>query len=52
MEKNSRDQIIEGVKDGHMVEDLLQEHNLTLATAIAKCRSKEAAKTPVRHGYT
>ena len=42
MEKNIR--IIEGVKGDNTVEDLLQEHNLTLATVIAKCRSKEAAK--------
>ena len=37
-------QIIEDVCDGDTIEGLLQENNLTLATAIAKCHSKEAAK--------
>ena len=44
MEKNVLDQIIEGICDGDVVEDLLQENNLTLAKMIGKCRSKEAAK--------
>ena len=44
MEKNIRDQVIEGVYDGDTVEDLLQENNLTLVRAITKCCSKEAAK--------
>ena len=43
-EKNIRDQVIEGVYDSDTVEDLLQENNLTLARAISKCHSKEAAK--------
>ena len=44
MQKNIRDQIIEGLRDGDTVESLLQEAELTLATTITKCRSKEAAK--------
>ena len=44
LQKNIRDQIIEGLCDGDTVEDLLQESDLTLATTITKCRSKEAAK--------
>ena len=44
MEKNIRDQVVEGVYDGDTVEDFLQENNLILARAIAKYRSKEAAK--------
>ena len=43
-EKSIRDQVIEGISDGDTVEDLLQENELTLATTIAKCRSREAAK--------
>ena len=42
--KSIRDQIIEGLHDGDTVEDPLQESDLTLATTVAKCRSKEAAK--------
>ena len=41
--KEHPDQIIK-VSYDDVVEDLLQENNLTLTTAIAKCRSKEAAK--------
>ena len=44
MQRSIRDQIIEGLRDGDTVEDLLQESELTLATTVAKCRSKEAAK--------
>ena len=43
-ERSIRDQIIKGIRDGDTVEELLQENNLTLATTITKCRSKEAAK--------
>ena len=43
-EKSIRDQVIEGISDRDTVEDLLQENELTLATTIAKCRSREAAK--------
>ena len=35
--KNILDQIIEGIYNGDTIKDLLQENNLTLATAIAKC---------------
>ena len=42
MQKAIRDQVIEG--DGDTVEALLQESNLTLATTIARCCSKEAPK--------
>ena len=44
MQKNLRDQIIEGLHDGDTIESLLQEADLTLDVMIAKCRSKEAAK--------
>ena len=44
MQKGIRDQVIEGLSDGDTVEALLQESDLTLATTIARCRSKEAAK--------
>ena len=44
MQKSIRDQIIKGLGDGDTIEDLLQESNLTLATTIAKCQSREAAK--------
>ena len=43
-QKNIRNQIIEGISDGDTVEDLLQERNLSLDMAIAKCRAQEAAK--------
>ena len=43
-EKSIRDQIIEGIRDGDTVKELMQENNLTLATAITKCRSKEATR--------
>ena len=40
----TRDQIIEGIADGDTVEDLLKEKDLSLDTAISKCRAQEAAK--------
>lgn len=43
-QKNIRDQIIEGLLDNDVVETLLQESNLTLATTISKCQAQEAAK--------
>jgi len=43
-EKSIRDQIIEGSNDGDMIEDLLQENDLTLSKAVTICRSREAAK--------
>ena len=43
-QKNVRDQIIAGLTDGEAVEDLLKEKNLTLDTAVTKCRAHEAAK--------
>ena len=42
MEKNIQDQIIEGIKDGDTVEDLLQEHNLTLAPSAAVKRQQKS----------
>ena len=42
--KSIEDQIIEGLQDGDTVEVLLQESELTLATTVTKCRSKEAIK--------
>jgi len=44
LQKNIRDQIIEGLSDGDTIEDLLQESNLTLAATISKCQSREATK--------
>ena len=43
-EKNLRDQIIEGIRDGDTVEHLLRQRTLTLNTAITTCRAEEAAK--------
>ena len=43
-QKNIRDQITEGLLDADTVEDLLQETNFTLATAVHKCQAQEAAK--------
>ena len=43
-QKNIWDQIIEGLLDSNTVEALLQESNLTLATAISKCHIQEATK--------
>ena len=42
--KNICDQIIEGLLEGDTVEDLLQEQDLSLDTAISKCRAQEAAR--------
>ena len=44
LQKNIRDQIVEGLLDGDTVEVLLQAKDLTLETAVAKCRAQEAAK--------
>ena len=44
IQKNIQDQIIEGLLDGDTAEALLQESNLTLATAISKRQAQEAAK--------
>ena len=44
MQKNIKNLIIESLYDGDTVESLLQEAELTLATTVTKCRSKEAAK--------
>ena len=41
MEKYIHNHIIEGIHDGDTIKELLQENNLTLTTAIAKCYSKE-----------
>ena len=42
--KNIQDQITEGLADGEIIEELLQQSDLSLATTISKCRAKEAAK--------
>ena len=39
-----KDQIIEGLLDGDIVEDFLKEKNLTLETTVAKFRAQEAAR--------
>ena len=44
LRKNIRDQIIEGHLVGDTVEELLRERDLSLETAISKCRAQEAAK--------
>lgn len=44
IQKNIRDQIIEGLLDGDAVEHLLREKDLTLDKAITTCRAQEAAK--------
>ena len=44
IQKNIRDQIIEGLREDDTVEDLLQVKDLILATAITKCQGQEAAK--------
>ena len=44
VQKNLRDQLIEGLSDGDTIEALLQEKDLTLDKAISKCRAQEAAK--------
>ena len=43
-QKNIRDQIIEGLVDGEMVEELLKEKDLTLEKIIGKCQAQETAK--------
>ena len=43
-QKSIRDQIIEGLVDGDVVENLLREKELTLDATIAKCRAQEAAR--------
>ena len=48
MQKNIHDQVVEGVCEGSTVDKLLQENNLTMAPAIAKCRSKVAAKSIIQ----
>ena len=43
-QKNIRDQTIEGLLDGDIVEDLLKEKDLSLQSTVAKCRAHGAAK--------
>ena len=43
-QKSTRDQIVEGLLDGDIVEDLLKESKLTLEATVSKCRAQEAAK--------
>ena len=44
LQNNLRDQIVEGIIDTDVVQDLLKEHSLTLEKAILTCRAMEAAK--------
>ena len=44
VQKNLRDQTIEGILDGDTVEHLLQEKDLSLDKAIRMCQGQEAAK--------
>ena len=43
IQKNIRDQLIEGILDGDTVEDLLQIKDLNLDKAIQVCQAQEAA---------
>ena len=43
-QKNIRDQIIEGLVDADIIEQLLREKGLTLDKAVSICRAQEAAK--------
>lgn len=44
LQKALRDQIIKGLLDGEIIQELLQVKDLTLDQAITKCRGLEAAK--------
>ena len=44
LHKAIRDQIIKGLSDGEIIQELLQVKDLTLDQAITKCRGLEAAK--------
>ena len=44
LQKAIRDQIIEGLLDGEIIQELLQVKDLSLDQAITKCRGLEAAK--------
>ncbi len=44
IQKGIRNQIIKGLIEGDKVEDLLQERDLTLETAITKCQAQETAR--------
>ena len=48
VQKNIRDQIIEGLIDKDTVEHLLRQQELTLEAAITICRAQEAAKKQCR----
>ena len=48
VQKNIRDQIIEGLLDKDTVEHLLRQQELSLDNAIAICRAQEAAKKQCR----
>ena len=43
-QKNLQDEIIAGLLDGDIVEDLLKENSLSLDSTISKCSTHEAAK--------
>ena len=43
-QKNIRDQVIEGLLDGDIAEELLKEKDLSLDKTITTCRAQEAAK--------
>ena len=44
MQKNMRDQIIEGILEGDTVKDLLQVKDLSLDKTIQICKAQEATK--------
>ena len=44
MQKNIRDQVIEGILDGNTVEDLLQVKDMSIHKTIQICQAQEAAK--------
>ena len=49
LQKAIRDQIIEGLQDGEIIQELLQVKDLTLEQAISKCRALESAKKSRQH---
>ena len=44
LQKALRDQIIEGLLDGEIIQELMREKTLTLEDTITKCRALESAK--------
>ena len=49
LQRALRDQIIEGLQDGEIIQELLQVKDLTLDQTISRCRGLEAAKQSRKH---